>query len=270
MYPFFHHLLPLGPIIAHFQAILEHGGYWVIAAASILESIPLLGTIIPGHTIVIIGGFFARLGFLNIYIVGAIAAVGSITGDLIGYFWEKIRSVSDYELGQIFPVEAGKVLIKPERSLVASTGKALFVGRFNPVARCFIPFMVGAGGGKWKTFWIYDIIAGICWAAISVSIGYVFGASYHLIAAYIGEFTTIGIAIAILIGLGYYFINSRRHLFTRHDFYLMFASIFSMLIFFKSVQDIFSTRPIFVNLDVAVNIDMARTCSRFLSELPKS
>ncbi len=265
----FPHIMPVGAFIAQFQAILQHGGYWLIAAASVLESIPLLGTIIPGHTIVIIGGFFAKLGFLNIYAVAGIAAAGSILGDLIGYFLGKKYGLSlitkwgKYFLLRQENIDKARTLI--ERHM----GKALIIGRFNPVARCFTPFLVGAGGGKWKMFWIYDIIAGISWAIISVGIGYIFGASYHLIASFIGEFTTIGIAIAILIGLGYYFVNRSRHLFSRHDLYLLFTSLFSVIIFFKSVQDIFSRQPIFVNLDVAMNMAMARHVVPFLVELSK-
>jgi undecaprenyl-diphosphatase len=270
MHPFTHHfphLPPVGPIIGQIQAILQHGGYWLIGAASILESIPLLGTIIPGHTIVILGGFFAKLGFLNIYAVAGIAAGGSILGDLVGYFLGKRYGLSLItRWGKYFLIKQ-ESLDKARELINRHTGKALIIGRFNPVARCFTPFLVGAGGGKWKTFWIYDIIAGISWAVISVAIGYVFGASYHLIASFIGEFTTIGIIIAILIALGYYFINSRRHLFSRHDFYLLFASLFALIIFFKSVEDIFSRRPIFVNLDVAVNMAMARHVVPFLVSL---
>jgi len=260
MQPLIHHiphLPPVGPFIGAIQAILQHGGYWLIGASSILESIPLLGTIIPGHTIVIIGGFFAKLGFLNIYAVMAIAAAGSITGDVIGYFLGKKYGLSlvtrsgKYFLLKQDNIDQVRAVIKRHM------GKALIIGRFNPVARCFTPFFVGAGGGKWKTFWLYDIIAGISWAVISVFIGYIFGASYHVIVSFIGEFTTIGIIIAVLIGLGYYFINKSRHLFSKHDFYLLFAGLFSLIFFFKSVEDIFSPRPIFVNLDVALNMTMA-------------
>jgi len=257
MQPLIHHiphLPPVGPLIGSIQGVLEHGGYWLIGLASILESIPLFGTIVPGHTIVIIGGFFAKLGYLNIYAIMIIAAIGSITGDVIGYFLGRKYGISlitrwgKYFLLKQENIDRARVIIKRHM------GKALIIGRFNPVTRCFTPFLVGSGGGKWKAFWLYDVIAGISWSVISVFIGYIFGASYRLIVTFIGQFTTVGIIIAILIGMGYYFVNKTRHLFSQHDFYLLFASLFSLVLFFKSVEDIFSSRPIFVNLDVAVNM----------------
>ena len=64
-------------ITQHTEDLLRHGGYWVIAIVSAVEALPLLGSIIPGHTVVILGGFFARLEILNIYWVMAAAAFGA-------------------------------------------------------------------------------------------------------------------------------------------------------------------------------------------------
>ena len=66
--------------------VLNHWGYWFILIAAMLEATPLFGIVIPGQTIVLLGGFFVRLGLLDAYGVITAAALGAIVGDLAGYF----------------------------------------------------------------------------------------------------------------------------------------------------------------------------------------
>jgi len=60
-------------------------GYWIVLLSAFAEATPFLGLFIPGQTLVIIGGFFSRLGILNFVFVFFLSAIGAIIGDLIGY-----------------------------------------------------------------------------------------------------------------------------------------------------------------------------------------
>ncbi len=239
------------------ELLLRQGGYWVIAIVSAVEALPLLGSIVPGHTIVILGGFFARLGILNIYGVMAVAAFGAVLGDATSFFVGR-------KYGMDFIVSWGKFfLIKEEHierakgALDRHTGKAIILGRFNPVTRSFIPFLAGAGDIHIRKFWLYDIVGGVMWAVLSVAAGYIFGASYTLVAHAIGRFTAIGIVIAILVAFAYYFINKQRHIFGRYDFHILVVCLISLYLFFQSIEDVIASRPFMAALDVQVNLHMA-------------
>ena len=249
------HLLSI--LIDPLEMILRHGGDWVIGFVSIVEALPLIGSIVPGHTIVIFGGFFAHLGFLNVYAVAFWAAVGALIGDLIGYFLGKkygMKLIVDW--GQYFLIKQ-KNIDKARDALNKHSGKAILFGRFNPIARVFMPFLAGASNMDAKRFWFFDSIAAVTWAVSSVAVGYLFGASYQIIAHTIGKFTTVGIVLIVLIVAAYYFINSRRHIFKKYDFHVLLVSLISLYFFFKTVEDVIVLHPFMVELDVAINLIMS-------------
>lgn len=244
-------------VIGHLESALQKGGYWVIGTVAVAEALPLIGTIIPGHTIIILGGFFAKLGLLNIYAVMAIAATGAVAGDVFAYFLGKKYGL---ELlitwGRYFLVKEEQIT-KTEAVLNKHSGKAIIFGRWSPITRAFVPFLAGASGVRTRSFWTYDVIAGIIWAVGSVCIGYIFGSSYMLVAHAIGRFTAMGIIITFLIIFAYYFIESRRHIFGRYDFHILVVCLASLYLFFQTIEDVIASRPFMAALDLKVNLIMA-------------
>jgi undecaprenyl-diphosphatase len=239
-------------IFSHLQSILHAGGYWILGVISVVEALPLIGSIIPGHAAVFLAGFFAHLGILNVYIVALIASLGAFVGDIISFFLGR-----KYGYGLI--TRWGKYFLlkqehidKAKEALERHTGKAIILGRFTPVTRAYMPFLVGASQGNVKTFWVADFIGCVLWGTSSVAIGYVFGASYKVVIHYIGQFTTMGIGIAALVAIAYYFINSRRHIFAKYDLHILVALLVSLYFFFKMIQDVVS-QPFMAPLDIAVS-----------------
>jgi undecaprenyl-diphosphatase len=249
------------------QNVLHAGGYWVLAVISVVEALPLIGSIIPGHAAVFLAGFFAHLGILNVYAVAAIASFGAFIGDIISYFLGR-----KYGYGLI--TKWGKYFLlkqehidKAKEALERHTGKAIILGRFTPVTRAYMPFLVGASRGNVRTFWIADFIGCMLWGISSVAIGYVFGASYKLVIHYIGQFTTMGIIIGICLAIAYYFVNSRRHIFAKYDLHILFALLMSTYVFFKSIQDVIAAQPFMVALDLAVNKAFSYHASELFSKI---
>ena len=245
-------------IMQHAEELLRHGGYWLIAIVSAIEALPLLGSIIPGHTIVILGGFFARLGILNIYLVMLAATVGAIIGDVTGFYVGR-RYGMDMLIswGRFFLIKEEHIQ-KAKAALHRHTGKAIIFGRFNPVTRAFIPFLAGAGDVHIRKFWIYDAVGSVIWAVGSVGAGYIFGASYSLVAHAIGRFTAMGVVIGLLVAFAYYFINKQRHIFGKYDFHILVVCLASLYLFFQSIEDVISSRPFMAAIDVEVNLLMDR------------
>ncbi len=246
----------LSQIFPFIEKILSHGGYWIIFVVSVLEAVPLVGSFVPGHALIILAGFLARIGVLNPFTVIWVTALAAIVGDVIGYLLGR-------KFGFDFLVKFGKYFFLTEEHLQKAsgimekhTGKALIIGRFNPVTRALTPFLAGAGDLNPKKFWIYNIIGGVSWAVCSVLIGYVFGASYEVFSKYIGKFIFIATVLSILMIWGYQFINSRRHIFVKYHLYTLIINICALYVFFKTIQDALSTESFLAQLDVWVNLKM--------------
>ena len=129
---------------------------------------------LPGDSLLFASGFFAQGGGFNIVALLTVAWVAAILGDqcnfMIGHFFGKKI------------VESGKVkAMTPERlqkseAVLQKWGHlAIFLGRFFPFIRTFVPFIAGMGGMHWRNFVIFNVLGGITWSTLFTLLGYFFG-----------------------------------------------------------------------------------------------
>lgn len=241
----------------HVMTLVAHGGYWFMAVVVLLEAIPLVGSLIPGHVVIISAGFFAKLGILNlgaVLVVGIAAAVlGDIASFLLGrrYGYAFLQKFGKYIFLKQEHIDATKKLID------AHTGKTIILGKFSPITRAYVPFLVGASGVHIRTFWLYNIVGGALWISGSVLVGYIFGASYDVVARYLGQFIVVAIILGILIVWGYRFVNVRFHFFRKYELFVLGLNLISLFTLFKAMQDGLSRNSFLTNFDISVNIFMA-------------
>lgn len=129
---------------------------------------------LPGDSLLFASGFFAHNGGFNLFVLLGAAWAAAILGDqcnfMIGHF-----------LGRRI-IESGKVkAMTPERmkkseDFLDKWGRlAIFLGRFFPFIRTFVPFIAGMGGMKWHHFVIFNVLGGITWSTLFTLLGYFFG-----------------------------------------------------------------------------------------------
>lgn len=129
---------------------------------------------LPGDSLLFAAGFFANGGGLNLVALLATAWCAAILGDQCNFFIGE-------KLGQRI-VRSGKVkAMTPERmeksqAFLDKWGRpAIFLGRFFPFIRTFVPFIAGMGGMKWHHFVVFNVLGGITWSSLFTLIGYFFG-----------------------------------------------------------------------------------------------
>ena len=129
---------------------------------------------LPGDSLLFASGFFAQGGGFNIVALLAAAWAAAILGDqcnfLIGHFFGKriIRS------GKVKAMTPERIQ-KSEAFLDKWGNLAIFLGRFFPFIRTFVPFLAGMGGMKWRNFFMYNVLGGITWSTLFILLGYFFG-----------------------------------------------------------------------------------------------
>jgi undecaprenyl-diphosphatase len=184
-------------------------GYVIVGAATFLENSVGAGVIVPGETLVIVGGFYARTGELQLPIVSIVAVVGAILGDNLGY-WLGRRFGRGF-----FERHGRRVLVTPERLVAAERyyashgGKTVFLGRFVPVVRSVGFIVAGIAHMPWRRFLLYDMAGALIWGVGHSLLGYALGASYQRWERYA---TPFGLALltVLLLWVGLSTFRSRR------------------------------------------------------------
>lgn len=238
---------------SHLEAIVTQGGYAFLFITTLLEGIPLIGMLVPGHVTIIIAGFLGNVGVLNIYWVAVIALIGAIIGDCLGFYLGRHYGISLIDRLRPYFFITQAHIEKAQGLLSKHTGKAMIIGRFSPVTRALMPFLVGASKTPQKRFWLFNVIGAVAWTGVSLLIGYVFGEGYGAAADYLGTFTIFAVLAALIIIWGYYFINVRFHIFKKYELIVLMLNLVALYFLSKTIQDAWAAQSFMANFDVYVN-----------------
>jgi membrane protein DedA with SNARE-associated domain len=157
----------------HLQQLIASHGYWVIALIIGLES---MGIPLPGETILVLAAIYAAADpSLNIWLVIAAAAIGSIVGDNTGYWIGKRYAYAlllryGKHIGLSHPrIKVGQYLFRHHGSEV------VFFGRFVALLRILAAFLAGVNHMPWRSFLVANAAGAVMWAATFGIGGYFFG-----------------------------------------------------------------------------------------------
>src|SRR6266446_10965099 len=165
---FLHNSLQL---IEHYMLVY---GYWTIFIGVMLEN---AGLLVPGETILLVGGFFAasRPDQFNVVRVMITAATGAAIGDNIGF-------AIGHHFGRGFLLRVGRfVFLTPKRLAHMESyfechgNKTILVARFITGLRVFAGPLAGASGKMpWRVFLAYNIAGAVLWSVVITMLGYFF------------------------------------------------------------------------------------------------
>ncbi len=237
--------------------ILDHWGYAIIFLSAIMETLPILGTFIPGQTVVVGAGILAKLGMLRLEAVILAAAIGAVVGDLLAYF---IGHKYGYEFivryGRYFSINQDKY--EKTKILVAEhAGKALIFGRFSPFTRAVTAFLAGICRLKFPRFIFYSIVSGIIWSVVSVLFGYFMGQGFIAAAEYFGWIVFAAVIFIVLIILAYRYLDRKKHIFVRNHLVFLILNAISIYVFSKMAEDYLEKESTYrLDLWLAQNISL--------------
>jgi membrane protein DedA with SNARE-associated domain len=146
-------------------------GNWLFFTLAFIESAPFVGVLIPGSTLISIGGFLAHQKYLNMWDIIFFATLGAILGDFFSYSlgrwggnWVKKKKIINQN-----------ILHHGEDFFNRHGNKSVFCGRFFGPIRAIIPFIAGLSNMKPSSFIFWNISSAICWAFLNVFLGYFSG-----------------------------------------------------------------------------------------------
>jgi membrane protein DedA with SNARE-associated domain len=155
----------IDPLIAFVSA---HAGlaYLTLFLAALLEAVPVVGSVIPGSTIILALSALVPGGELNLFPVLASAIAGALLGDGTA-FW--IGHRSQHEILNAWPLtNYPRVVAQSEAFFQRWGALAVFFARFVPPIRAFVPITAGASGMPPFRFYAVNIAAVLLWAPAHV------------------------------------------------------------------------------------------------------
>lgn len=156
--------------------IISNYGTWtygILFLVVFMETGFVVTPFLPGDSLLFAAGTFASLGALNPIYLFLLLSFAAIIGDTINY------SIGAYIGPRAFSGELKFLkkehLDKTQAFYEKHGGKTIILARFVPIIRTFAPFVAGVGTMKYRKFITYNVVGGIVWVAIFISLGYFFG-----------------------------------------------------------------------------------------------
>ena len=151
--------------------------YLLVGAFAFAETGAFVGLVVPGETVMLLGGAVAGQGAIDIYLLIAIAWFSAWAGDTTSFFLGR-------RLGREFVINHGpRFGISHERFEQVEDyfsrhgGKTIFIGRFISLVRAFAPFIAGSSGMRYRAFVPYSVLGTGLWASAHILVGYFFSRS---------------------------------------------------------------------------------------------
>jgi undecaprenyl-diphosphatase len=161
--------------------------YLLVGVFAFVETGAFVGLLVPGETVMLLGGAVAGQGAISIYLLIAIAWFAAWAGDTASFFIGR-------RLGREFVLEHGprfgighERFERVEDYFSRHGGKTIFIGRFISLVRAFAPFVAGSSGMSYRAFVPYSILGCGLWASAHILVGYFFSRSIETAAKYAGK-----------------------------------------------------------------------------------
>lgn len=190
-------------LLQYIIPLMSGFGYPIVILATICESIPILGLIVPGGIIVHLSGAFAQDAGLSIPILILVTIISAQIGDFIAFeFGRRYGEEFLFKIGPRFGFKE-EYLFVTHRFCHQYGGLALMTGRFNNIVRPLVPLVIGSSQMSYWKFFAYSSLGCIAWSSFAVLIGYFARESWELMAESVG---IIGGIIFAAIMLGGFFL----------------------------------------------------------------
>ena len=180
---------------------LGHWGYLVIFLVVALECQAGFGLVMPGESLVLVGGFFAEQGVFELPALIMVISLAAIAGDSIGYQLGR-------HLGRRWLTQHGgrfglrqAHLDRVDLFFVKHGGKAVFCSHFLHLLRSLMPFIAGSHRMAYLKFLSFNAAGCIVWASVFTVLGYLTGKSWRIAAKWIGGASEIigGMLVLVIV-----------------------------------------------------------------------
>jgi undecaprenyl-diphosphatase len=168
--------------------------YTAVFLLALSESIPIVGIVVPGSAVIVAISALTPTGMVTLWPLLVAATAGAIVGDGLS-FW--IGHRYRREILKVWPLTRYPGLIAHSEAFFARHGdKSIFLARFTPGVRAFIPLLAGTMRMSARRFYAANVVSALAWAPSNVLPGVIVGESLDLLG---GAAKPLGILLVLLV-----------------------------------------------------------------------
>ena len=188
-----------------FASAHSHYAYGMIFLLAFSESVPVVGTFVPGSTLVFAISALATSAGADPWMLLAAATFGAIAGDGIS-FW--LGQTFSREILTSWPLAKYPHFIDQSEKFIAKYGAfAVFLARFTAVVRAFVPLVAGILLMPRRRFYAANILSAIVWAPAHVFPGVVLSMATTLMSAMTTERIILAVAALVVAAFAIYAVH---------------------------------------------------------------
>jgi membrane protein DedA with SNARE-associated domain len=181
---------------SHLQDLIQHYGYLAV----------FIGTLLEGETVLIMAGFAAHRGYLDLGWVVAVAAVGGFAGDQV--FFMVGRARGRQVLARFPAIQAQSARVE---QLVNRYHTWLIIGvRFMYGLRIAGPVLLGMSDVSYLRFAVLNLLGALIWATLIGGAGYLFGHAVELFLEDAKRYEAVVLGLILLGGIGVWLYRKTR------------------------------------------------------------
>src|SRR4051812_12626656 len=172
------------------ELLLHKFGYYAV----------FLGTFLEGETILVMAGVFAERGYMDLFIVMAIAFCGAYTGHVFWFWLGRVKGVRLLDRFPRMKNHFGKGIRMFERY----GAPAIFITQWLYGLRITCAVIIGISRISTLKFLVYEAITCLVWAIVISCAGYVFGTAVERILGRAAHIERYGLIVLVVVGLGFW------------------------------------------------------------------
>ncbi len=183
--------------VTAFIAAHPHLAYAGVLLLALSESIPIVGAVVPGSAVILAISALVPTGAVTLWPLLVAAVAGAIIGDGLS-FW--IGHRYHRKISNVRPLNRYPALIARSEGFFARHGdKSVFLARFTPGVRVFIPLIAGILRMPPRRFYAANVLSALAWAPSHILPGVLVGASFSLFGAAAKPLAVLLVLLVVLI-----------------------------------------------------------------------
>jgi len=147
--------------------IIEHGGLYLLLGIIFAETGLFVGFFLPGDSLLFVAGIYGGLiseSFFHVpfFVIMLMISIAGILGNIVGFWFGRKSGPLLFSRKDTFLFKK-KYLYQAKEVFDKHGGGAIFIARFLPIVRTFVPIVAGIVQMDGKKFMFFNVIGSFAW-----------------------------------------------------------------------------------------------------------